>query len=238
MTAMSSLAPVDPPLTARVVAAPGLLLSLSSSAVLQMRIPLTEATPVNAPLEGQQRGSLFRDRSDPNLWWYVPIYSLAADPDPAFAFSATRIGHDDKGNPFFAGRLRLSLAKSLPPDALDVGTQTPAARVQEIVASGLSATLATSYKDESGNDQFRMQAGTIVTAPDGTLTLTFDNILGGAVVSLYEALVMFSGASVVLSGTYALWRQVLRPPRAIPPGVACRSTRMCGRFLHRHPRAP
>ena len=180
----------------RVNATPALT-RISSSALQQMVIPETATAPVNAPLEGLHRGSLFWDRTDKNLLWYVPVYSIAVDPDPAFAFSATQTGHDDKGNPFFAGRLTFSITKSIPTDVPGFKAQFPNARVQEIPVEGLTASLTTSYKEASGNDQFRTLEGAVATGSGGNLRLTFD-ILAGAVVSLYEDLIMFGGASVVL----------------------------------------
>jgi hypothetical protein len=194
------------------------LMYMSSSVLLNVLVPEIEAVPVNAPLEGVHGGGVYFDRSESEkVLWYVPAYSLAADPDPAFAFKAIQRGHDEHGNPFFSGQLTFSLTSSIPASARDAIAQFPGASLREIPIDGLTASLNTTFKDDKGNDQITSFPGKVVRGADGNLTLTFDTLLGETVVTLYEDLVMVGGASVVLSGNYILWRQAVPSPPPPPP---------------------
>jgi hypothetical protein len=191
-----------------------------SPALSQMMISKLSAVPTNAPLAGLRAGSLFLDRTDPNLLWYAPVYAIAQDPDSAFAFSATQTGHDDQGHPFFAGSLTLSVTKSIPADVPGFKVKFPAAVTREIPVNGLTPSLTTSFLDTNGNAQVRVQEGRITAGTGDSFLLTFENVLGGAVISLYEDLVMFGKASVVISGTYDLWQEILHPEQVGPPRPA------------------
>lgn len=191
------------------------LARVSSSFLMQVLVAETQTIPVNAPLEGtgDSVNGVYYDRTEnTNVLWYVPAYSLAADPDPAFAFTATQSGQDENGSPYFVGQLTLSLTKSISPGAQAFMARFGGAAPREIPIDGIVASLHTTYKDENGTNQIRSLAGKVARDASGNLILTFDNILGRVVVSLYQDLVMLGGASVVLSGNYTLWRQVAQPP--------------------------
>src|SRR5690349_7780735 len=70
----------------------------------------------NLPLANTQTGNLFRDRFTTDLFWYLPTFELAADPDPAFHFMAKQEGVDASGNSFNRASLALSIRKSVPSD--------------------------------------------------------------------------------------------------------------------------
>lgn len=168
------------------------------------------------PLAQTQVGNVFRDRFVANLYWYLPTFTLADEPDQSFSFAATQTGVDANGNPFNRASVSLSVKKIVPPDVLASQQQNATAEFREIPLAELSATLSITSKDANGVDQHSTYAGTVNAQADGSLRLSFDNILGVAVIIAYENLAQIGGAQVTLSATYDEWVYIYIPPD-LPP---------------------
>ena len=77
-----------------------------STAVVNFH-PIAVAPPLpSLPLASSRDGSLFVDRADPTLHWYLPDFVLAPDVDPLFAFAVSQSGQQSNGQPFDVARLR------------------------------------------------------------------------------------------------------------------------------------
>ena len=164
-------------------------------------------------------GSLFADRNDANLHWYLADYALADDVDAGFAFAAKQSGQDAQGNPFYTAQISLTLRKSRPGDANDFAKANPSAHLEEIPLADLSATLVSAYTDDSGQAKQRNVTGTVKDNGDGSLTLSFAPILGSSVLGLYQDLTVFGKAQIQLAASYAAWSRVGAPvflPRFLP----------------------
>ncbi len=193
-------------------------------------ILLLGAAPTNAPLEGVRDGGVYPDRSDPKLCWFVPSFVVVADPDPRFAYVAKQTGHDAEGDPFFACTLTASVTTTLPVEVAAYANSHPEVQVRAIPVSGLTVQLETSYKALDGTDKVRVATGSIVDRGGSSYEVTFDNILGGSAIALYEDLRNSGSATLRIAGSYRTWRRVPRaeaapagPPRKrVPNTVAPR----------------
>jgi hypothetical protein len=171
--------------------------------------------PVSLPMASTRSGSLFSDRNDPNLHWYLPQFALAADVDASFVFAANQASQQSDGTPFNAVHLAFRLTKSMPSDASQFAQANPTASLQEIPLESLAAVLTSPYTDAQGNQAVRSFTASGVTVQgDGSYLLVFDaSILGNAVVAVYQDLRVFGKASVKLTATFSTWS----PPGAPPP---------------------
>ncbi len=185
------------------------------------RIPFP-IRPVSLPMASTRSGSLFADRNDPNLHWYLPQFALAADVDPAFVFAASQTSQQSDGTPFNTVRLAFRLTKSRPSDASQFAQQNPSATLQEIPLENLAAVLASPYTDAHGNQAVRsFTASGITVQSDGSYLVDFEgSILGDAVVALYQDLRLFGKSSLTLTATFSTWS----PPGAPAPPVGLRAT--------------
>ena len=140
------------------------------------------------PVLGTQNGSIFDDRDDQNVFWYLPALQ-PADPTSAFSFAAT-VGPqvDSAGNPFDSATLSIPLAVVDPPDVVAARQANPASTYQVIPAASYDVTLDVPYVDGSGAAQTSSVSGTVSTQSDGTLLAVFPGLLGPTVVQEYVAL--------------------------------------------------
>lgn len=188
---------------------------IASTSLVGQPVSLIVDPQVNLPLVNTQVGNLFKDRFVASLFWYLPAFDLADEPDLAFSFAATQSGVDKElGIPFNQASLTLSVKKIVPADVQLAQTQNTTAEFREIPLDQLSVMLSTTAKDENGADQKSLYPGTVAAQANGSLLLTFDNILGVAVIAAYENLAQMGGAQVTLSASYAVWR--LLPQIVIP----------------------
>ena len=81
--------------------------------------------PPSLPLAASHNGSLFTDRFDSNLHWYLPDFALVADVDPGFAFAVRQTGQQANGQPFLVARLSLRLNKRQPAQVAQVCAGKP-----------------------------------------------------------------------------------------------------------------
>jgi hypothetical protein len=162
-----------------------------------------------------RNGSLFADRNDPNLHWYLPQFALAADVDASFVFAANQASQQSDGTPFNAVHLAFRLTKSMPSDASQFAQANPTAGLREIPLESLAAVLTSPYTDAQGNQAVRSFTASGVTVQgDGSYLVVFDgSILGNAVVAVYQDLRVFGKASVKLTAAFSTWS----PPGAPPP---------------------
>jgi hypothetical protein len=185
------------------------------------RIPFP-IRPVSLPMASTRIGSLFADRNNPNLRWYLPQFALAADVDPSFVFAASQTSQRSDGTPFNTVRLAFRLTKSIPSDASQFAQQNPSVTLQEIPLENLAAVLANPYTDAQGNQAVRSftTSGATVQS-DGSYLVDFEgSILGDAVVALYQDLRLFGKSSLTLTATFRTWS----PPGAPPSPVGLKAT--------------
>jgi hypothetical protein len=185
--------------------------------MINWRIPFP-IRPASLPLASSRNGNLFVDRNDPALHWYLPDFSLAADTDSSFAFSARQTSQQQNGLPFNVGRLVLSVRKSMPADVALFAQTNPPPKLQEIPLGQLTAVLTSPYTDSAGQQQTRTFSSTSVTdTGGGAFQVVFDgSILGDSVVALYQDLRVFGKATVTLSATFQTWST---PGAPASPGV-------------------
>jgi len=188
--------------------------------VINWRFPLP-ILPASLPLASTRNGNLFVDRNDSNLHWYLPEFALAPDVDSSFAFSAIQKSQMKSGAPSNTGSLTFSLEKSMPADVMQFAQANPAAKLREIPLQNLAAVLASSYTDDTGQQQTSTSSATSITdTGNGSFQVLYDNILGDSVVTLYQDLRLFGKASVTLSATFQAWSNPETP--ASPSGLQVR----------------
>jgi hypothetical protein len=168
------------------------------------------------PLAGTQNGSMFSDRDDPSVSWYLPAF-VPADPSQAFAFAAsegTEVG--SSGEPLAAATVTIAVTPADPPDVASARAAAPERVYRPIAPSTYDASLALPYKDEQGADQTARVAGQVAAQADGSLVITFSGLLGSRVIQAYEELANVGGASVEVGLTYALYELFTVPVRRPP----------------------
>ena len=199
----------------RVVARPPAMVAdtfaqISPSVLNLIVAPVQQPTGEPLPDAGTQKGNLFTDRFTPTLHWYLPEYSLADAPDASFSFSATQKGLDSNGNPFHTAGLKIGVKKVQPQDVVAFKSANAGAQLREIPLHNFAATLIATYTDDSGTAQRKSFPGAIQARDDGSLVLTFDNVMGNNVILLYENLKQ-GGAQVSISGAYDVWKSKNAP---------------------------
>ena len=116
-------------------------------------ILLPQPPVASLPLANSGNGSLFLDRNNPNLHWYLPDFVLADDIDPSFAFVASQTGQQANGQPFNVARLTLRICKLKPADVVQFAQANPTATLQEIPLADMTAILSSFYMDQKGQQQ-------------------------------------------------------------------------------------
>lgn len=192
--------------------------------VLTSRLPFmpVKFIPVdleqNLPLESSRNGSIFSDRFNAQLAWYLPSYQLAADIDAGFSFAAGAKGIDSQGDPYYQATISLMLDRVEPADVTAYRAANPSMQLQEIPLTGLSVTLTTAANDpQTGQTQQSTYTAAIAADANGNLTLTFDALLGTQVLVAYSNLET-GGAALALTAQYEVWRvlHIFRPPVGPP----------------------
>ncbi len=198
---------------------------ISPAVLSQLVVPVDAGTQINLPDTRTRNGNLFRDRFNTALYWYLPSLHLADDPDTLFSFSASQAGVDGSGNPFHKACLQLSLKQDVPQDVAAFETSNPTIEVRPIPFHDANVTLSTTYADtNTGSDQHSSFVGMVSSHSDGSLQLTFDNLLGNNVLILYSNLTQ-GGAQIAIAAVYDVWisvtvpRQIPRPPLRRPPFI-------------------
>ncbi len=181
---------------------------------------ILQPPPTSLPLLGSLSGSLLKDRVDPSRTWYLPVLQLRPDPDLAFGFAAAQVGVDANGDPANRLQLTLGLVRQAAPDAAALLAKQPRPSVTEVPVTFGAPTLNIVVKDpNTGADQHIALVGTIVPAADGSLTATFDNVLGKNVVLLFENLRAGGSAVLSVSAFYEVWRELSRSLPVTSNGV-------------------
>ena len=160
-----------------------------------------------------RNGSLFTDRFDSNLHWYLPDFALAADVDPLFAFAVSQTGQQANGQPFSVARLSLRVTKQQPTQAAQFAQANSSAVLREIPLENLAAVLSSTYIDQNGNAQQRtFNASTVQDEGDGSFLLVFDgSILGDCVLAVYQDLRSFGKAAIVVNAYFQSWSPSTSP---------------------------
>lgn len=163
------------------------------------------------PVLGTQNGSIFADRFDQNLFWYLPALR-PADPASAFSFAAT-VGPqvDSAGDPFDSATMSVPLTVADPPDVVAARQANPASAYQVIPAVSYDVTLAVPYVDGSGTAQTTSVSGTVSAQADGSLLAVFAGLLGPAVIQEYVALTSTGGSALAVGYSFACWEHIVRP---------------------------
>ena len=181
-------------------------------------IAVDTGTSESLPLESSRSGSVFSDRFDPTVGWYLPALAPAGDPDPGFAFAATVAGVDaSSGDPFDTASVTMTVQVSEPPDLAAARATAPTVTYRPIPMDGLSVSWSLVGKDPLGADQTLTIPMTVVVADPGALTLT-GSLVGASVVVAYENLVSSGTASLVATSSYRAWREWQPPIRWFPGG--------------------
>jgi hypothetical protein len=163
------------------------------------------------PVLSTQNGSIFRDRDDQNVFWYLPALK-PADPTSAFSFAAT-VGPqvDSAGNPFDSATLSIPLTVIDPPDVMAARQANPSSTYQVIPAASYDVTLFVPYVDGSGAAQTSSVSGTVSPQSDGSLLAVFPGLLGPTVVQEYVALATGGGSTLVVGYSFEGWARIIRP---------------------------
>jgi hypothetical protein len=165
----------------------------------------TDPPPESLPLLGSRTGSLFTDRVDPSLHWYLDEFSLHDDIDRGFVFAASQSGQDESGNPFYTAQLSVTVHSSQPADVADYSKANPTATLREIPLTEMTATLTSFYTDDTGSLKQRDIVGTVQDIGGGDFVLTFTPILGLSVLGVYQDLTVFGKAQIKLSASFRAW---------------------------------
>ncbi|MGP7997478.1 MAG: hypothetical protein ACLPKI_09180 [Streptosporangiaceae bacterium] len=162
------------------------------------------------PVLSTQNGSIFDDRDDQNVFWYLPVLQ-PADPTSAFSFAAT-VGPqvDSAGNPFDSAMVSIPLTVVDPPDVVAARQANPASTYQVIPAASYDVTLAVPYLDGEGDAQTSSVSGTITMPGDGTLLAVFPALLGPTVVQEYVALTTGGNSTLVVGYSFEGWAHIVR----------------------------
>lgn len=177
------------------------------------------------PLEGTRSGSIFEDRFDPGLRWYVPTVSLAPMPDAEFSFAATRLGVGSGGDPFDTVTLTLGLSVSEPPDVTAARTANAALAFKPVsTVDQLDATLSVSSVAADGTttqSTYPMSVTVLDTGASSGATSTEPakasaTLQGPAVIVLFENLRATGSATITITQTYGVWREVRTVPWRFP----------------------
>jgi hypothetical protein len=169
------------------------------------------------PILGTRNGSIFADRSDQSVFWYLPALQ-PADPTSAFSFAAT-VGPqvDGAGNPFDSATLSIPLTVADPPDVVAAKQANPTLAYQVIPAVSYDVTLAVPYVDGTGAAQTSTVSGTVSAQGDGTLLAVFPGLLGPTVIQEYVALTNVGGSTLVVGYGFEGWVHIVRPILLGPP---------------------
>ncbi|HVR47273.1 MAG TPA: hypothetical protein VMT95_11660 [Candidatus Binatia bacterium] len=186
-------------------------------------------SPPSLPVATSRNGSLFTDRDDSNLHWYLPDFAPAPDVDPLFAFAVSQTGQQANGQPFDVARLALRIVKQQPAQVTQFAQANPSAALREIPLENLAAVLSSTYSDQNGNAQQRtFTASTFHDQGDGSFLLVFDgSILGDSVLAVYQDLRAFGKATIAVNGSFQSWSQSPPPivwhgPVLMEPAMAMR----------------
>lgn len=174
--------------------------------LLSQSLPVFTTANLDLPVVGTQQGNLFHGRYDEHVRWYLETVSLAADPDPSFAFAATQRGAGADQSPFEQARLTLGLSIAEGPELAAARTGDPTLVFQPVVLSGRAVTIALPYTAADGTAKTALVAGTIDLT--GAPVAVFD-LPGPQVIQAYEALTHPDVPLVVTVTTnYACWQDI------------------------------
>ena len=170
------------------------------------------------PVLSTQNGSIFDDRDDQSVFWYLPELQ-PTDPTVAFSFAAT-VGPqvDSAGDPFDSATLSIPLSVVDPPDVVAARAANPAATYQVIPAASYDVTLAVPYVDGEGTAQTSSVSGTVSAQSDGTLLAVFNGLLGPTVIQEYVALAAAGGSTLAVGYSFEGWLHLVRPILLDPVG--------------------
>src|SRR5258708_33181836 len=107
------------------------LTHISPTLLGEVRVSQITGAQASLPLASTRTGNLFKDRFNGNLFWYLPSFTLADDPDAAFRFAPTQTGTDANGNAFNCAVLTIGIKKAVPPYVQLAQTHKPSAMCHE-----------------------------------------------------------------------------------------------------------
>jgi hypothetical protein len=159
---------------------------------------------VSLPVLETRRGSLFSDRNDANITWFLPVFAFDTPFDASFNFAVSHIGLDEDGDTLFKASLKFSVAKQVPPDAEEFGGN---GELREIPLALLSAELEVTYFDgATGASMSRRILGVAEPTQGGKTLLRFDAVVGSSVLHAFSNF-KSSGSSVRIVSQFDAWRR-------------------------------
>jgi hypothetical protein len=172
------------------------------------------------PVAGTQHGSMFSDREDAAVTWYLPLFARV-DPSEAFAFAASEGSVvDASGAPLDTATVTIAIATTVPPDVVAARKEAPG-EYQAIPLLSFAAKLALPYKDAQGNEQTARVPGQVTVQGDGSLLVEFAALLGSTVIQAYEVLAVLGGAWVEIDSTFDVAEHVT-PTAPVRPRIPFR----------------
>lgn len=138
--------------------------------------------------------------------WFLPEFSLLAEPDPAFSFAASQSGEvSDNGEPFNRATLTLSLAMGLPANLVALARTDTLRQVPDV---DLDIALTIPITAPDGSTRVESVPGTPVTGAVGQFAVTFD-LTGSVVEAAYVHLTHSGKAGLEIAATYTAYQTVL-----------------------------
>lgn len=186
-----------------------------SPELLGQLISVRTVAPVeHLPVADSASGSVFHDRADPNLRWYLPAFA-AVDPDPSFAFDAVQANVAASGDkPFNRATLTFHIKPIDPPDLPAARLAEPGATFQTIPIADLHATLELPYVDDAGLDQRTSVSVALTAQQDLTYRVDVAGLVGPSVVLCWSDFRIDPQAFLTLTLTYRVCRRVAADPPA------------------------
>lgn len=120
---------------------------------------------------------VWRDRLNPNKYWYAPVFSLveparATRPeDSSFLFTVARSGATDAGQPGLDAFIKLTLQSSMGDAAREALSGLAGAEIQPVPLDQIAFTFELPFRDEAGVTRTQQLNATIVRVEQGIYTL-------------------------------------------------------------------
>ncbi|WP_035804564.1 hypothetical protein [Kitasatospora mediocidica] len=232
---MSSPIPPAPAVTTdseRVSLSPGLLAML-----VPADAPVPGSGEPGGPNDGSRQGSIFSDNADSTLFWYLPDFGPAPDPDLLFAFRAVQNGLDAFGHPSDSATLTFGLHTAEPADVTAARQANPAGRYEQLTPTGLAGTLHIPFKGSDGSDQQRSVPAQVTADDDGAYLVRVTGLVGSDVPLAYSELTGPGGCTLELTYSYSVVRHLvtrhLLQPDPTPADAGSQDELFPGEIPHR-----
>ena len=186
-------------------------LAISPALLAQLVAVRPIAVVESMPVEATRSGSVFHDRADAALRWYLPAFA-PVDPDPSFAFDAVQAEVGEGGSPFDRATLTFDIRPIEPPDLAGARAAEPDATFQVIAVADIEAVLRLPYTDDAGQPQANTIPAILTAGADGTYHIVVDGLVGKSVVLCWTDLRVDPQATLEVTVTYRVARRIRRGP--------------------------